>query len=231
VPLIVADPTGGQRAGVSFNFNGSTSQPGDLLNIECYQWELDSGATSVFDGLANGCDECPTPGDPGCVGQCTERGIDTSNLTITVGQVGDDIDITLGVKLKVSNIPNVSCNNLVDPGLIFGQNVANLSNYRIQCDPTDPAVEAGPNQTGALDTPPLGRVDFVLSAQGFDPESTSLFYRWECTDAVSIDPPNGEAQTVTCSYTTVTAATARVTVTNECGRTNSDGLTLTVLQN
>jgi hypothetical protein len=230
-PIIAASPPSGQLTGRPFSFDGSGSVVDPQVEKECYDWAITS-SLPVF-ASNQGCLVCALPGQAGCSDTCRTRGKFETTVNLTIGVEGDStLDQSMTVELRVSDDPTVDCTigGNPDPAK-FGPNVDTLS-YRTECDLTNPNVNAGPDQSGRLDDPPVGRVEFTLSATGADPESPTLDYLWVCTNG-SIDPPDGRAQTVICTYTTTTAAsgaTATVTVTNRCGRQDTDAALLVVEQ-
>jgi len=95
--------------------------------------------------------------------------------------------------------------------------------YRIQCDFTNPLVQAGNNQFVSLAG--LPDVSVNLSATGSDPEDPNLNFFWNCGNGVDNRVPG---QSVSCTYDTTGVFTATVTAENACGLQSQDSLTVTV---
>jgi len=223
VAVIGADPSIGQRNGLFFSLDGGGSTTDPQRDLTCFDWSIEADIP-VFAIGGSGCAGC-TSGS--CSTSCAERGSFASLLTLKVGTVNETVDSNLTVRLKVSDKPNLDCANAEEEDFsIFEGSV----NYAIRCDLTDPTVNAGNSQSGSLADAPTGRVDFTLTAVAEDPESPELSYLWTCPNASTIQPPTGEAQSVTCTYTTTASDTATLSVTNSCGRVATDSVVLTVNQ-
>jgi len=223
VAKIVANPATGQRTGLPFTLDGSTSTKDPNTELTCFEWKI-SSSVKVFVGGTSGCAVCATPGSATCKDSCVERGPSPKDvLQLKIGNVGDEnLDQDLSVVLRVSDEPSIVCNNTTPPNdTLFGPFPATL-NYQLRCDSTDPFVDAGPNQAKSLATSG-GVVTVTLQATASDPEDPQLDYIWECGNG-----QGSATQTVTCQYTVVDQFTATVTVTNDCGRVKSDSLIVTV---
>ncbi len=222
VAHIVATPAVGQRTGLPFSFDGSSSTTDPNLDVECFEWEIAS-SLDVFDPFAAGCAPCAVPGTALCSDSCTDRGKAKNILSLKIGSVGDStLDQDLLVVLRVSDDPTIVCTNSApaDPGK-FGPFPATLS-YTIRCDTTPPTVNAGGNQSGSLSASG-GVVSLGFSASASDPEDTQLDFLWDCGNGTG-----GTQQSVTCSYTNQGVFTATVTVTNDCGIQAQDSLVVTI---
>ncbi len=213
VASIAMSPSLGQLTGEIFLADGTGSTFDPNAEPTCYEWTINSSL----------------PTEPSVV----RRGPNLSFLDdLVFGQVGDATDEqTLTISLRVSDRPIIDCspNGAPDPDL-FSDFPASVT-YLIRCDLTGPQnVDAGPNRFLSLSgspTPPT--VSVALSATGTDPEfPLDLKFSWTCQDAIMIDPPDGVAESVTCTYDTLGVFTAIVTVENQCGLSTQDSLTVTV---
>lgn len=222
VPNIVPTPTGGQRTGLPFTFDGTTSTHDPQVEIECYNWELFS-SKKVFDANSSGCVECPVPGSVLCSQSCESRSTNNGILALSIGQVGDSsLDQDIAVILRVSDDPSIVCQNGMPVDEDLFSPVQDTLIYPIRCDVTAPFVEAGGNQGGSLSANG-GTVSLSLTAIASDLEDTVLAYSWQCGNG-----QGAASQTVVCNYTSQGTFQATVTVTNDCGLTSQDSLVVSI---
>lgn len=238
-PIIAAFPSGGQRVGETFTFDGSDSVVDATVEKECYDWTIIADKR-IFNPGSPGCVPCPDPVNfpAACSDECTTRGPSQFDavVTLTIGEIGDEeLDQTLQVFLRVSDDPTVVpfCNDFVDdddvPSEKFGPNIAVLD-YELDCDLTDPVVNAGNDKTVSLtlNDNGSGGVDVNLVANAFDDEDSVLDYTWDCDQAGTCSPTSCDQPAVTCTYEDEGTYTATVTVVNDCGRLVQDSLQITV---
>ena len=208
IAQITATPANGARTGSPITFSG-TAQAGVV--ITCYEWQISSSLPASDETIyATTPTINKTYGDP---------------FTRT-----DEQDLT--VQLRVSGQQG-NCGS----GLPFSQFEDSIS-YRIECDFTDPTVDAGPNVVRSLANDGQGvpsTVSVALRAIAFDNEDPCLFYTWDCgttntPPACNPDLENccGKGASVTCEYTTEGAFSPTVTVTNQCGNLVEDNLTVQI---
>jgi hypothetical protein len=218
VPSISAIPPGGQRTGLNFIFDGSGSLFDPLQDPTCYDWRIISNQP-IFDPFVSGCEICADPGGALCVSECTTRAVDRSTVDFTIGEENEfGIEPTLSVFLKVSGQQGVVCNDSTTPAAgIFGPNIDTLT-YEIDCDLTDPFVEAGPDRNASLSASG-GEVSVTLTATASDPEDNVLDYIWDCGNG-----QGGDSQSVVCTYDSEGVFQATVIVENDCLLVSQDSL-------
>jgi len=215
--ILSVTPANKQRRGLSVQFDGTASDaPGGV--ITCYQWRFvlnnDQSTLQVIQGGA------PVSRPERAFGQLDDFGDDTSDfLTVTLN-VSDDPDaLTTFCAAGAPIAPTSAFSGIPDT----------LSNYEIVCDLTDPIqVDAGSPRT--VQVLANDQVTVTLSGTGRDDESM-VTYRWECgNDAGTVQV--GPSPDVTCTYTNTGTSdivyTGKLTVTNECGRSLSDTVSVTV---
>jgi hypothetical protein len=203
VANIVAIPPSGQRTGASCNFDGTGSTFDPLVNITCWEWTITSSIPANNQVI---------------------RGPNESIITLTFGAVNDfSAEQDLSVQLRISDLPNIPCDNASAPPAGAFSPFSAVLTYRIQCDFTNPLVQAGNNQFVSLAG--LPDVSVNLSATGSDPEDPNLNFFWNCGNGVDNRVPG---QSVSCTYDTTGVFTATVTAENACGLQSQDSLTVTV---
>jgi hypothetical protein len=236
VPVILAQPATGQRTGLPFKFNATSSVFDPNVEPECYDWKITSNLKVFNAGATAGCVICPTPGSPVCATQCVARGPDSVDaiVELTIGTEGDQsLDQTLSVTLRVSDDPTINCDLVSyvpavdDPK--FGPNIASV-NYDIDCDTTDPSANAGSDFSVSLSGDGIdGVVAVSLNGSGSDPEDVPpLEYSWNCGSGGVCSPAACDTQSVTCEYASQGFKTAVLTVRNDCGREDTDTVQITV---
>jgi hypothetical protein len=207
VAVITANPASGQRTGLPFSFDGSSSTFDPQVELTCFEWVI----TSNLDWTGGECIGL-------CVGKTqTIRGPDKASITLHV----DEDQVDLSAQLRVSDVDNVVCNNVTTPSSNDFSKPKTIS-YQIRCDLTDPVVDAGPNQFASL-AAHNGEVPITLTATASDPESGPMDYQWDCGNG-----EGGSQQSVVCTYTSEGIYTAKVIVTNDCGRASQDGLNVNI---
>ena len=213
--VIEADPPLNQNTGKPVSFDGSNSSFDPLVELECFDWTLDSTVTGIT----------------------RHRGKFESFITETF-----DVDQFVNVVLRVSDETDINCATCSDLqgstpcGLLDPADVAKLSiftdsvNIEIRCDFTSPVVDAGPNQTRTF--PAGGSVAVELNAVASDPDSPDfLEYSWECGNGTGTSFTLNDSS-ATCVYDEENAAgyQVKVKVRNECGLISTDTLTVIVLE-
>jgi len=115
----------------------------------------------------------------------------------------------------------------------FDGSAATVS-YVLQCDPTNPVVDAGGSQFVTDDNLVGGKVQVTLTAVGSDVEwPQGLEYNWDCKEN---NQSSGfqASETFQCLYDPPTTAQKvvqpQVTIRNVCGLTASDSTQVTITQ-
>lgn len=200
---IEVDPSNQQAKGLSVTFdgNGSTDPDGDSLT--CFKWTVQGAAfgTQVFQGQTRSVITVIFPNE--------------DSITTTLF-VSDDPDVFSDCGASDPPIDD----SRLSPGS------AVVSNYPIVCDITRPVADAGSgNQTASLASNG-GTVNVTADGTGStEPDNSIVEYRWTCGDAT----PAKFGANQTCSYTSTGSYRVELRVTNECGQTDTDFFTVTIV--
>jgi hypothetical protein len=210
-PFPVIDITPGNSATINDTviYDGSFSDDPDGDAITCYQWQIETGAN------INGPELACTPPNSRCE---IAQGPGATFLTRSY-----NAEQLIAVTLRVTDDPAVLCapGGPAEPPSSF--NGATVTSYEIVCDRTAPTASAGPNQ--AVDLAGNASVGVPLSgAASADQESGIASYDWNCGNGTPIQ----SGVSVVCSYTSAAVYSATLTVTNGCGMTAVDAVTVTV---
>jgi hypothetical protein len=216
---ITATPAIGVRFGNGFTFSsapGSTHDP--EVEFTCFEWTITS-ATAF-----------PCPPNNVMTTNCLVRNPGAVLVQLQIGQLNVPApDQNLQVKLQVSDEQG-PCSQTQAPEF---PPTPDVLDYQLKCDFTPPAnVNAGPSVVTVSQSSSVnGFVSVTLQGSAFDAESSTLEYRWDCGPAGVSDPPNGIAQSVSCTYPdTVAQHTVTLDVQNLCGLIESDSLVVNIVQ-
>ena len=208
-PVIDITPANSATINDTVIFDGSFSDDPDGDAITCYQWQIETGANIV--GPALPC----TPPNSRCE---IAQGSVTTFLTRSY-----NAEQFVAVTLRVTDDPGVLCppGGPAEPASSF--NGATVMSYEIVCDRTAPTAAAGPNQTVSLGGG--ASVGVPLSgASSSDLDSGITDYEWNCGNGT----PLQSGVSVVCSYSAAATYSATLTVTNGCGMSSVDAVTVTI---
>lgn len=196
---ISASPAGAQVLNGAVVFDGRGSSDPDGSGITCYQWTIVS-TDSSGDEVVQGASE---------------------SLVSRRYSVEQELSVTLRVSDRDDAatfcVPGVPADTS-----FFSPNV-DFIDYAIVCDLTPPVAAAGADRSVPL---VAGSATVSLSSNGSsDAQSGISAYSWICTPT---DPNPQTTQNATCTYTAAGTYVAQLTVTNGCGMTASDSVSITV---
>lgn len=230
IASIEADPSGSALVDETVLYDGSTSSDPDGDAITCYQWQFETSENiSMFSSPP--LLDCEMPNSACGVSQGP-----TNSLVTRSYEKVQDADVTL----RVTDDPSIACppGGPAESSAAFSGLTVHRTN--VVCDRSDPIANAGSDEIVTLGMNSTPVTVPLSGANSFDLESSIMTWTWNCGNGTGIvtcpgdtdcrQGPSASSDQVECTYSaaSTTPYTVQLTVTNDCLRSGSDTIRVTV---